>query len=161
MTKPTNNRRPLIAAAAVVILIASWVWMLTPQNSSDVPQRYFYDLTIGDTFVDDATRMPPITSPSGGEAVVALVYACGNCDNEADRFIAFYEKFTDEYKQAYAEDKAGDTAMPAEVERTGRIISTPDADQWIPMQSDEGVALWDSTLLNRCDDGSQPITCMP
>lgn len=51
--------------------------------------RWYYDLGSGELFATDALRVPPIEAPSGGEGVEAVVFSCGQCDDPANRHIAY------------------------------------------------------------------------
>lgn len=161
MSKTANNLKPVIAVVAIIVLAVSWMWILGSKQDSTAPQRYFYDIEAEEMFVADTAIMPPITAPSGGEAVVALVYACGNCSDENGRFIAFFEKYTDAYKEALDRFRNDGIPLSEQVELEGHLIRTPDTADWLPMQSNEGVALWDKTLQGRCDKGVPLISCAP
>lgn len=116
------NRHPVAALLfAVVLLAVSAAWMgytiaTRPKKTSVGPlQRFYYDVSTGELFTADAGLKPPIQrflpdSPPTG--VVAHVFACGSCEDEAARFIGYIETYKpDEAVRAITSAGAGSRTL--------------------------------------------------
>ena len=98
--------------------------------------------------------------PSGGEAVRAWIFANGSCDNHADRFIGYLEKFTPEARKEL-ESMQGqpiDPAVMVRISEKGRLIKLVDDEDWVLAGSEEGQA-----ILREFDvpPGTDPKPCLP
>jgi hypothetical protein len=110
--------KPIVSVVVVVVLIALSVWITSRQGRVVGPT--YYDVQTGELFPYRGEELPPITAPSGGEGVIAHVFACGSCDDEDARFIGYLEKYTDEGK--------------AQVKRTAEAIAASTKDNPPPPQ---------------------------
>ena len=104
------GKNPVVAIIAAIVLIVAVVLIFRQAGigggSMGSPKdAYWYDLDTGKLFGHKAVT-PPIEAPSGGEGVRAHVFACNNCDDKSDRFIAFLERYSDEGKKALEEGAA-------------------------------------------------------
>jgi hypothetical protein len=110
--------KPVAGVVVVVVLVAASVWIASRQKRVIGPT--YYDLQTGELFEYTGEELPPVVAPSGGEGVVAHVFACGSCDDEQARFIGYLEKYTDEGK--------------AQVRRTAEAIAASTKDSPPPPQ---------------------------
>jgi len=151
-----NQNSAAVTIGAVVVLIFSlaYLWFQNKGGAGGgrgTMDAYYYDVESGEMFKDKAEHIPPIARENGHKAFKAYVFTCSECSNEADRFVGYYEGFTDEYKQklqaaADAARAAGTAPMPHEMmymdEGTskGRLIST-DGKTWVTSDSPEGIKI--------------------
>lgn len=150
-----QKNQPVIAVVAIVVLVfAVYSTMRTTGAVGGGPPRvYYYDLQSGDLFVDVKNQDAPIDAPSGGQGVLAHVYSCTDCGDEASRFVAYVEKLTDEAK-AEAVKTEPDLQLLAE----GRVISAVgDEMNWVMMDSPAGGHIT-GIAHNKCE---QPQRCFP
>lgn len=146
---------PAVVIIAVIVLLASW-WLILGRStrSGSAGSSFFYDLQSNTLFTSDATELPPIVSPTGGEAVRAIVMSCGDCADKSTRFIAYLEKYDDAYKQAV---KRGDTIEPQVVNRS-RLVRAESAGEWAPGMP--AVNAMREVAAARCGS-AKPSPCMP
>jgi hypothetical protein len=171
------------AVAAVLILVGAVLIITRARNPTPEPspKLYFYDLgpssadPLDRTFVLEASEVPPVKPPSGyvtpagsPGGVRAYVFACGDCNDSARRFIGFLETYTpaakaallEQGKQVQADPKAA-MSRPTPVINLGHLVGTPDGSRWAPFDSGEGLALRRG-IEARCTDESQPlVNCDP
>ena len=94
-----NNNSALATIIAVLVLISALVYMVsssTGSKSKTPTHRWYYDVDAGKLFTDTVDNIGPFEAPSGGEAVEAIIYGCGDCD---DLKIAWLIKYTEEMKE--------------------------------------------------------------
>lgn len=115
---------------------------------------YYYDMKTQELFVDEADLVPPIKAPSGGEGVLAQVYACGDCSGEL--VVGILKKYTPKAKQAI------ENGLPPDPQ--GELIRLADPDsKWAPVDSSAGKAYRLESVANvkaSCKDQS-PKVCLP
>lgn len=150
-----NNNKPLAVIALLAIIVGAWWFTLKPAEQPTAGQAYYLDLQTNTLFSAPETAPSPIPAPSGGEGVKANVFTCGECSDEASRFIGFLEKYTEAYKTALTVDQE----MPEDIAYNGQLFGTPDGKQWMPRASEEGMA-FALSLVTRCD-GQPAIPCLP
>ena len=164
------NDNPLIAIVAVaVLLVGLLVWSIRPA-SSGFEQSYFWDIATGELVVMPSDTLPPAAAPSGsGQAVVAVVMACGSCDDQAGHFVARLEKYSDEAKQLI-EQMA--TNRPADIEQVRQIelqiaagryiaepLNGPGEPQWVSMMTPMAATML-SAPSKKCSGASAEV-CTP
>lgn len=83
-----------IVIAAAVVGVAVWLNVSRSAGRPSGPPdgQWFYDVSTGQLTVASRDAIPPIQTPTGGEAVRARVYGCGSC-SQADRKVAVLEKY--------------------------------------------------------------------
>lgn len=164
--------------AVAGIAFAAIVWQVGP-NVTRVepwPNAWYYDLNTKKTFVSRITNLPPMPAPSGptpkGQpaGVWARVYACGSCEREGDRFVAWIEKLTPETKKQLADVlvqfKDGHRELdPFDAvnlwDQEGLLLApTDNNDLWMASTSDEADAMKRESLA-RCGEGVSPLLCPP
>ncbi len=102
-----NSNPTAVAGGAIVILVAAVVWIVTQGMggpggaTAEVQQAWYLDLGTGELFKDSADKLAPIESPNGNQAVRAILFSCGNCDNKNKRFVGYYEKVPPDIKKNY------------------------------------------------------------
>ncbi|MFC1677371.1 hypothetical protein ACFL3G_09965 [Planctomycetota bacterium] len=130
----------------LLIVILFLVWPESVTKPAATKKAWYYDLNTGKLFVAEADQNPPIKAPSGplpnGElaGVLAHVYKSYH-DKNAEPFIAFVEKLTDE-AQKTRPVKLGPPEKRTEQEiklwNTGRLIKRVDDDEWVSYSSPKG-----------------------
>ncbi len=171
-----NQNSAAVTIGAVVILIFSLAYLWFSNSSGSPGSRavmnaYFYDVESNEMFEAKADELPPIMSKNNHKAYKAYVFTCGECSNEADRFVGYYEGFTDDYKtkRQAAIDAAkagGKVPMPDEAMymeegySKGRMISR-DGKKWHASDAPEGIAI-NMDLSKACDTkGGRLKPCYP
>ena len=124
-----------------------------------VPLRYFYDLNTGEVF-EDVSRPGPIETASGPHAgmpagVRAVVFACRDCGDEADRYVGWLEVPAVALKQYGIPFK---TAAGLNINER-RAFRRPDGGEWAVFGTREAEAI--STDARRCDERKVPLLCRP
>lgn len=99
-----NRYSPVVTAISAVLLVGLFVYVVVEiwrgggaDRQQPTPMAYFYDQNTRELFAAPAATAVPAETPSGsfdGEpaGVRAHVYACGQCSDEAKRFIAYLSK---------------------------------------------------------------------
>ena len=170
------NRTVLIAAACVIVLLASLgaiVWQWRGGRNPPIPRReWFFDVNTHQLYVVPRGQISPADAPSGPlpdhtpAGVRAYVYGCGDCA-EAHRFIAYLEMSSPELQakmKAPIDDGSAEPRRPAYGEATpgrGTLVSRADEIQWFEMTSPEGQQILAQSLNNRCPAGVIPSICFP
>jgi hypothetical protein len=131
VTKQQKQRMLLVAA--VVLLIAATVIALWPQATPKPQGSYYYDLGTGELYTSSASG----PAPSGGEGVLAIVFACGDCANKDDRFVAYLSKPNEQYLRVIA---SGEPPTPEQVQNSN-LVRHPTQDQWHASESPQGLAI--------------------
>jgi len=143
------SRPRLVGVLATLMFLLSLIALfLRAQPTSTAARRpnlersYYFDLQRGELF-PSSTQDPPIPAPSGGAGVLAHVYACGNCDQESDRFIGYLTTFA---SRPVPGSPQGD-----------RIALAKPPYKWLPISTPEADAIRQS-VQQRCE---QPQECHP
>jgi len=124
-----NANQNIVVVAAVVIIVVAVLFMFTGGGGSGVAgsgEAYYYDTATGDIFTGNANQYPPIQSPAGNPAVRVHFFSCGDC-SEKERFVGFYDKYTDEAKRKL--ETATEEEMMMEMYETGVLYSV-DGETW-------------------------------
>lgn len=140
------KNQALVAVIAVAILaFAIYSTLRTAGVVTSIPTIYYYDLQTGGT----------TTGAVGSGDIIAHVFACNSCDDEADRFIAYVEKLTDEAKAEELKE------LPdLDILTDGNVIARVDGDselRWVPLNSPEGGDITGAPYT-KCED---PKSCKP
>lgn len=106
---------------------------------------WYYDVETKEYFTDSPARVAPFKRDNGHEAVRAHFFSCGDCD-QGERFIGYYEKYTDEVKQKI--ESRADTSKLYEAAFSGRLYSK-DGQTWLAADKPEGIAIT-TELQKRC-----------
>ncbi len=142
----------LFVIAVGILLYTSGVFRGARPTTSD--QFYFYDMKAQKLFAAKSTLIPPITAPSGGQGVVAQVYACGDCS--AGQFVGLLQKYSPAAKQAI---EGGLPPNPA-----GDLVCMPEpGSEWVPADSPQGQTLRLAAVAAaraHCK-GREPRRCFP
>lgn len=137
------NQTPAVGGAVVIVLLAVAAFVVLrsgPGTAPRTPQhRYLYDLASGELVTGAAP-----TSADGGR-VVARVFTCGDCDDEASRFIAHLEKPNPD-----PDVEAGE--MP-------NLIRAVDGEQWVPPVGEKAMQI--AMEADAKCDGRPRIECYP
>ena len=141
------GKNPAVAVIAVIILIVAVVLIVRGMTSKEVGaggDAAWYDTGTGELYAGPVGVLPPAPAPSGKEGVSASVFARGSCDNEADRFIAYLSKYTEEGKPLL---KAAQAATPLDIgtlQRVAaehRLIKREKDTEWVVAGTEEGQAI--------------------
>lgn len=161
-----------ILVAVVLLVIAGVVIVRSRGGSSGsaIAGEMYFDVQSGELFIGPLDALPPVSAPSGGEGVRAVVYGCGSCDDPLVGHVAYLIKYSDEAKreiqslrqQAQSAPPEESGALLAEADSyltLKRMIAPPDAAQW---QLDDGTVVDRllATVRQRC--GSDDLVpCRP
>jgi len=149
-----NQNSAVVTVASVVVLVLSLAIIINQGRGRSTPEpgnAYFYDTVTKEYFTDSATKIPPITSPAGNEAVRAHFFTCGECteatkDEGGERFIGYYEKYTPEVKAKLEESPEAFEFYEEAFQ--GRLYS-PDGTRWTQAESPTGFRLIEE-LQEKC-----------
>ncbi|MBI1368426.1 MAG: hypothetical protein GC162_07195 [Planctomycetes bacterium] len=117
----------------------------------DPGKAYFYDVKTKEYFVDSATKIPPIKSAAGNDAVRAHFFTCNDCGDN-NRFIGYYEKYEPQVKAKLDARLAKQDADAEFYEEAfqGRLYST-DGIKWVAAESPEGFKIVED-LMKKCPE---------
>jgi hypothetical protein len=170
-----NQYAWVVTMASVIVLILC-LYFLPPDPppflDSFFPHHevktYFYDLSNDQLFAADIKALPPIPAPSGNKTpdgrdtgVRAIVFSCGDCTDEKQRYIGYLETLTPEAKETiisrmnYANGESSTAPATQDMQDPmmyGRMIMDPQIGDWITMDSpDAGKLILDS--MKKCGAG--------
>ncbi len=164
------DENPTVAIiGTVVVLVASLAaiaYTVWPQPAIQPVDVYFYDVDANQLFTASNNDLPPIKAPSGGMGVRAYVFACNDCDDPDDRFVAWLEMYTPEYKQALRNPRPvtpeSDEPMIelGSVMEQGQLVRAPESPGWVSHASQQGLAVMEK-VQEQCEGGSPPNNCFP
>jgi len=168
--RETLQKNPGVTVGVLLLVLAAAIGAIVMQTGRGGPgvatferSVYFYDVATGDLFADSNAYLPPHVAPSGNEAVLAIVYACGDCDDDELRSIARLIKYTDDAKQKLtAAGNDVSAQLMDEVSMNGTMVALPPEDgeiQWFSSNSKPGMLISEHHL-NRCPGGNLTI-CEP
>jgi hypothetical protein len=126
-----------------------------------MPIQYFYDLNTGELF-EDLSGLGPIETPSGlhegmPAGVRAVMFACRDCGDEADRYVGWLEVPAAALKQyGIAFKTNADIEYPLE---KMTAIRSPDGGGWVLLDAREAEAI--TAAAHRCDERNVPFLCRP
>jgi hypothetical protein len=180
-----NKNSAAVTAITLVCIVGA---LLTITQQFKGPARfmppmsgYFYDLETDQIFVAPLNEVPPINVPgelpgTPPHGVRAYVFACGDCNNPANRFLAWVETYTPEAKSRLLNsfdrppEERGPRGFPEPDGRRfigrGHLIAAPDPNNpdwkkhWVPFRSDEGTELL-SRAQQRCNPQQATNICSP
>ena len=162
-----NQNSAVVTIIAVVLLLVSLgviIMTLTPSSPNRVVEVYFMDTADGQLFVEKSNQLPPIVAPSGKEGVRAFVFSCGDCGDEASRYVGWLETYTAEAKKAITgttENPEGPEGMVDNYEliENGHMVCDPQSKTWVPANSEPGFKIMDQ-IQNKCGN-EPPKPCFP
>lgn len=154
-----ESNRVAAAVVAALVLAAAVMLMSRGKTPTGPTHRWFYDLQANRLF-PEKSALPPITAPSGGQGVLAHVFACGEC-TENNRQVAYLETYTENGLIHRNEDATGAI-------NPGHLVALPPSNgtqpRWVPSESSAGITITmnqSASLRQQCPDpkGFQP--CLP
>jgi hypothetical protein len=153
--------KPWAGITLVVALLAVAIVIRARSSAPKPGSRYYYDLTERRLVTHQpGEELPPVTLPSGNQAVMAHVFACGGCDSDG-RFIGYLARYSDAFKQAMTQPQEASNQNPQAIVVDQMIALEPQdgwEPQWVSMSSDAGHKIIDAPR-QRCD--ARPTECMP
>lgn len=172
--RETINKNPLVGVVIVVVILVIVVMMIRSNGPvGENPLAYYYDLQSGELFVANKDDVPPIEAPSGaGNGVLAAVFACGSCENEADRFVGWVSKYDPQVHEQVrllnaspmAVDAAGNPIDAMAVNAYAYIAVLPetvgDDVEWISLNAPQ-VQFIREAPFTKCPEGAAVQTCYP
>lgn len=147
------NFRTVTSIVAVVVCLGAAAWLITRSRGESFG-TYFYDVQAGSLYAAPIGTLPPARAPSGGEGVLAIVFACADCDNDTDRQVAYLQTYTDEYRQAL---QSGDE-VTEKMTFEGQRYRSVDDPTWYADGHEAATII--ASAKARCADG-KPIRCRP
>jgi hypothetical protein len=159
-----NQNSAVVTIIAVVLLLVSLgviIMTLTPKNPARVVDVYFMDTSDGSLFVDKSDQLPPVAAPSGKDGVRAFVFSCGDCGDEASRFVGWLETYTPDAKKAISAPSDNPEAGMDnyEVVENGHMVCDPVSKKWVMANSEQGFKIMDM-IQNKCGTEA-PKPCFP
>lgn len=163
-----NHNSSVVAIVAALVVAAAIYFAFFGGGSQPVgaSEAYFYDPVTKETFGGDLRAIAPIDH-NGNKAVRVWYFGCGDC---GEKFVGYYEKYTDEAKEAIeaanrpserelSEDEIGTLNARAEAAYfSGRMVSA-DGENWVSAQSPEGQKI-ETAASEKCA-GQQLVNCAP
>ena len=176
-----NQNSAVVTIGAVMLLVlalAAIVVQMRPPSVGGPVEIWYYDLNTSELFTAKSDQLPPTDAPSDGTGadtnptipagVRAYVYSCGDCDNPADRIIAWLEMYPPEVKErieAMMKNPGSvppDQTMMEDPMSMGTLIRGIKSENWVPQYSEQGMKVQqDMGAAMRCPDGSPPKWCQP
>ncbi len=159
-----DNNGQWVTIGAVILLVVVIVYLVWPNGIDKKPTyAYFYDLTDNKVVEMLSTEVPPVIDPETGHELVGVhFYTCGSClESNGERFVGYYEKYTEEAKAEKLEqlrklaagEKWVDSTTPDQ--RKGQLISL-DGKKWVELYSSAGQKIRFRPKMMSCpttDDG--------
>lgn len=181
-----NRNGPIVITIVVLLVILAVVWAISrmsggsPAAVTALAETYYYDLGSKKLFAAPTGQPSPIAARSGSTqedgspgGVLAYVYSCGSCANEAERFVGYLEQMSKEGRDALATMQSQNPGMRWEdVPPAGRRSMNVNPDEsmivaresleggWVPRDSTEGINIINEALA-KCGEGKRPATCKP
>ncbi len=147
-----SARRNALAAIAVVMLIAAG-WLLFGSSDSEAARNrlgYFYDIDARELVVAEDTG-------DDARAIRAMVFACGNCEDDTARFIGWLESAAADH------DASQSRVIPSSSDSGYRIALPPqpgdDALQWSP-RNEQTIAALRQAAMQQCSNTALTV-CTP
>ena len=141
------GRNPVVTVIAVIVLIVAVIFIIRGVTDRPIPVGLatWYDTGTNKLYGAKPDLVPPMPAPSGSEGVRAIIAARGSCYKEADRFIAYLEKYTDDgkvqFKEVQQEHPPDFLAQMTRISMEERLVRREQDDQWFPADSVEGQAI--------------------
>lgn len=148
-----SNKPAVGVVIAVVCLVLAGVVVLRPGGASANHTHWVYDLETGDLIASADQGPFPITLDNGHQAVRAMVYACGSCEN--DHFVGMLERMPEASQQAQRQ-AAGPGAAPPVTEIAVPIEGKPL--QWVVVGSPQSASI-SNYARSRCAGDDRPVIC--
>ena len=154
-----------VAGAVGLIALAIVGWQCAGAFSDPTPlprvsQAYFYDLNTRELFVAPADSEDPLVTNSGDfeghpAGVRAVVFSCGSCSDESQRFVGWLEMPDPEFDEESLESESS-----GEDEPSGMLVRRPAGDQWHSQDSPEAETIMREAQSScGADDAIRP--CLP
>lgn len=166
-----NRNQKIAIPLALVALIAAVVivMMNSGRRGGASHKSYYYELNSGQIVVADASEGSPIAAAGGtGEAVMARVFACGDCADASSRFVGWVVRYDADANAAAREQFSSpqaqnDPAFAGRVDAGTEIAFEPKGAEvtWVKLAS-AGVADRQRAMLTRCESQNKPTrSCLP
>lgn len=164
------DRRPfavLVIALCVLGVCAVLYTGLTRPVGGDA-RVFFFDVGTGETFIADASTLPPISARSGATlpdgqpgGVRARMYACGGCADKSKLFVGYLERLAGRQRDAATSGTApadvmvGFSDLQAFI-HSGWLVASPASPlEWSPKDSPAGAKIMDAPF-DRCEKEPKP-----
>ena len=172
-----NKHSAAVILVSVAFTILAWIEIVGQLKSKPAApakiDAYFYDLETDRLFIAPYNQLPPIAAPGTSAdapltAVHAAIYACNNCDDPRDRFIAWLDAYTPNARaRRPASAGLASDATTAEEFEAGHLLAkpgTPDS-SWkitgfVEMMSPRGQAII-AEAQQICGPDKSPFVCSP
>lgn len=154
-----------VAIIAILAAVVHLVYQARQANSRPKGNIWFYNLKTHELFAASDLSVPPIDTKSGpATGVRAYVFTPNDDSAPTNRFIAYLETLTPETKKEAEADlqRLGSQAgigFALEKRMAGILVSSPDAIEWHPKFSQEGIEIIEA---GKAKGGStHPKPCLP
>jgi len=152
-----NANQNIVVVVAVVVIAVALIWIFTRGGgggAAGTGEAYYYDTVTEEVFTAKANQYPPIESPDGNPAVRVHFFSCGDC-SEAERFIGFYDKYTDEAKRKL--ETATEQEMYEMSEYETGVLNSVDGQTWLDPASEQFQMALQEKL--NCPEGGRARYC--
>ncbi|MCC6580693.1 MAG: hypothetical protein IT440_09640 [Phycisphaeraceae bacterium] len=157
------HRYPLVVTGSAMAMLLVSMTVLAMQFKS--PERrmrdaYYYDMERGELFTAPGGQITPIRMDDR-QGVLAMVFACGSCENAGQRFVAWLEMHNPQTIERLRQHKLDDGKMMMSLEESngGVLIKRERDATWTSRASLQGRQLMLDS--QRCGDGTSPVRCVP
>jgi len=160
-----KSQLPQLLLAVILLAGAGFGFYRFLRNDSGISeQTFFYDLSAKKLFAAPREALPPIRGVDSPEAdAVRAIVICisGNLAKEADRRIAYLEKYTPELKQSLELVRAGKAEPLPRGQRKGYVfVKRAEDNDWFRSDSPEGEQIITGWNVPG-PDGKMPVVCVP
>jgi hypothetical protein len=161
----SKSALPKLLLAVILLAGAGFGFYWHFRDDSGISEKtYFYDLSAKKLFAAPREALPPIPGIDNPEedAVRAIVICVsGDPAKEANRKIAYLEKYTPELKQSLALVRAGKAEPLPRGQRKGYVyVKRSEDPDWYRTDTPEGEAVMNGWNVPG-PDGKMPIVCVP
>lgn len=148
--------KPIVGIVIAVVILGAAAWIVMRSGGSEgLEKAYYYDVDAQKLIVDDVNKVPPFKTSSGGTAVVAAVFSCGDCGDASTHFVGYLEKLTDALRTAM---DTGDAIDP-DVAKVGHVVREESGSDWVPSSTMAGQQIIEA-VGKECGD-QKPTACQP
>ena len=123
--------RIVFGAVLLLLVVMFFIPHVVPRAAPPQPLTFWYDMKAGELYGGYALGLPPEVAPSGGEGVMAMVYAEKDCADANDRFVLYLWKYTPESLEWILNPEPGGESGPQRSVYYDILVKTPDEDEWV------------------------------
>jgi hypothetical protein len=157
------KKNAFVGVTALIVLVGSMFYIggfrgffLTQPMVHQNRDVYWYDLKEGKYFGHPPT-LEVVMAPSGTEAVRAYVFACHDCSDPNDRYVAYLERITPEARNVLYKEVADGNPMGRTMAMGHALIRREHDTEWLQTTFPDARKLVGESFT-KCD-GQPALTC--